>query len=252
MSRFNKTVLVVQAHPDDAESWCSGTLKLLKDRGYKIVLATMTAGGLGGVETDEEQTKIIRKEEAQKAADVLKADYYCLDERDGYLFDTFEVRIKMLELLRKVNPGIVLTHVPSDYHADHRTTAAIVDVAAMQATLSNAPCSEKPLDVTPLLYHTAPMKLIGALGDPLPKPQFIVDITSAIETKMEMLSFHQSQIRLMKSMYNIDDFFEMSKQYNREIGEMVGFEYAECFWQHKSGGFETFPQIQNELKDLIR
>lgn len=249
MSKFNKTVLVVQAHPDDTEAWCSGTLKLLKDKGYKIVIATMTAGGLGGIETNEEETMTIRKSEAAKAAKVLDAEYHCLDQRDGYVFDSLEARIKVLDLIRKVEAGIVFTHVPNDYHADHRATAAITDVAAMQATLPNAPCSEKPLDRTPLFYHTAPMSLKGPLGEPVPPPQFFVDITSVIDTKMEMLSSHESQIELMKKMFNMDNFFEEAKEYNREIGQLAGLEYAECFWQHMGGGFETYPQIQEDLKE---
>ncbi|MDA3808949.1 MAG: PIG-L family deacetylase [Spirochaetaceae bacterium] len=251
MSNFNKTILVVQAHPDDTEAWCSGTLKLLKDRGYKIVIASMTAGGLGGLNTKEEETKTIRKIEAANSAEVLGAEYHCLDQRDGYVFDNLEARIKTLALLRKVKAGIVFTHIYDDYHADHRATAAIVDVAAMQATLPNAPCDVKPLERTPLLYHTAPMSLKGPLGSPITAPQFFVDITSVLDTKMEMLSCHQSQLELMKKMFNMDNFFEEAKQYNREIGKLGGFEYAECFWQHMGGGFETHPQIQNDLKDLI-
>jgi LmbE family N-acetylglucosaminyl deacetylase len=251
MAEFNKTVLVVQAHPDDAESWCSGTLKLLKDKGYKIVIASMTAGGLGGVDTNEQETMILRKKEAEASAKILGAEYYCLDERDGYVFDSLEARIKVLSLVRKVKAGIVFTHIPDDYHADHRATAVITDVAAMQATLANAPCDEPPLERTPLFYHTAPMTLTGALGDAVPAPQFFVDISSALGTKMDMLSCHKSQIRLMKRMYNMDNFFEVSKDYNREIGSMAGFEYGECFWQHRGGGFETYPQIQNDLKEYI-
>jgi len=251
MPDFNKTVLVVQAHPDDTEAWCSGTLKLLKDKGYKIVIASMTAGGLGGIDTDEQETMKIRKKEATEAAAVLGAEYYCFEQRDGYVFDSLEARIKVLELIRKVKAGIVFTHIPDDYHADHRATAIITDVATMQATLPNAPCSEKPLERTPLFYHTAPLALTGPLGEKLPAPQFFVNITSVIETKMEMLSCHQSQIKLMKKMFNMDNFFEEAKEYNRELGKMAGFEYAECFWQHMGGGFETYPQVQNELKDLI-
>jgi LmbE family N-acetylglucosaminyl deacetylase len=251
MSEFNKTVLVVQAHPDDTEAWCSGTLKLLKDKGYKIVIATMTAGGLGGIDTDEEETMVVRKGEAAKSAAVLGAEYFCLDQRDGYVFDTLEARIKVLELIRLVKPGIVFTHIPGDYHADHRATASITDVATMQATLPNAPCKGKPLEKTPLFYHTAPMSLKGPLGEPVPPPQFFVDITTVIDTKMEMLSCHQSQMELMKKMFNMDNFFEEAKEYNREIGQMAGFEYAECFWQHLGGGFETDPQIQEDLKDFL-
>jgi len=46
---FNKCVVSVHAHPDDTEAWCAGTLKLLSDQGYKIVIVTMTAGGMGGI-----------------------------------------------------------------------------------------------------------------------------------------------------------------------------------------------------------
>ncbi|MBB6481295.1 PIG-L deacetylase family protein [Spirochaeta isovalerica] len=251
MSRFNKTVLVVQAHPDDTDAWCSGTLKLLKDKGYRIAIATMTAGGLGGLDTGEEETMALRKNEAARSAEVLGAEYYCLDQRDGYVYDNLEARIKTLELIRKVKPGIVMSHVPNDYHSDHRATAAIVDVATMQATLPNAPCKEAPLDVTPLFYHTAPMTLKGALGEPMPAPQFFIDISTAVETKEKMLACHQSQISLMKKMFNMDNFFEEALDYNRQIGKLCGFEYAECFWQHLGGGFETYPLIQNELKDYL-
>ena len=86
MADFKKNVLVVQAHPDDAEAWCSGTLALLKKAGYKISIVTMTAGGMGGMSGNEDETILIRKEEARKAAALLEADYHCLDQRDGFCF----------------------------------------------------------------------------------------------------------------------------------------------------------------------
>ena len=50
-TKFNKVALSINAHPDDAESWNAGALKLLKDKGYKIIIATMTWGDLGGCGT---------------------------------------------------------------------------------------------------------------------------------------------------------------------------------------------------------
>ncbi len=88
--KFNKTVLSFHAQPDDTEAWCAGTLKLLKDKGYKIVIATMTAGGMGGINSIEEDTIAMRKEEARKAAAILDAEYYWIEGRDGFLFDTVE------------------------------------------------------------------------------------------------------------------------------------------------------------------
>ncbi|MCK5157492.1 MAG: PIG-L family deacetylase [Spirochaetales bacterium] len=249
---FNKSILVIQAHPDDTEAWCSGTLKLLHDRGYKITIATMTAGGMGGVQSTEDITIEVRKEEAARAAALLDADYVCLDQRDGFLFDSTDIRLDVVKLIRVVEAGIVLTHHPLDYHADHRATAAITDAAAMISSLPNVPIDEVPVPVTPLLYHTTPMSLTDPLGVPLSPPQFFIDITSVIEIKMEMLAFHVSQIELMKHMHKIDDFFGEMKKYNMELGQMVGVPFAECFWQHLGGGYQKNPLIQEELASYIK
>lgn len=249
---FNKSILVVQAHPDDTEAWCSGTLKLLKDRGYSIAIATLTAGGMGGINSTEEETVRIRREEARRAAAVLDAPYFCLDQRDGFLFDTPELRMALISLIRQVKAGIVMTHLATDYHADHRATAAITDAAAMIASLPNAPVEEEPLEVTPLLYHTAPMTLSDPIGSAIAPPHFFVDISSAMDTKMAMLSHHVSQQELMRHMHKMDDFFGEMKKYNLELGEMAGVPYAECFWQHLGGGYQKEPQIQRELAEYVK
>lgn len=251
MTDFNKNILVVQAHPDDAEAWCGGTIKLLKDAGYNISIATMTAGGMGGMNGDEQETIRIRKEEAKKAADVVDADYYCLDQRDGYVFDNEEIRIKMVGLIRKVKAGVVITHISNDYHPDHRATSAICDAAAIISSLPNVPSEEEPLAVTPLLYHSAPMSLSDPLGFPIPAPHFFVDISSVIDTKLEMLGCHVSQMNLMKHMHKIDDFFGEMKKFSAELGLSVGVEYAECFWQHLGGGYQKDPLLQDVLKSKI-
>lgn len=249
--KFNKVVLAFHAHPDDTEAFASGTLKLLKDKGYKIAIATMTAGGMGGINSTERKTIETRKEEAQKAADILDAEYFCLTGRDGYLFDNEDLRIKSVEIMRKVKAGIVFTHLPMDYHSDHRTTCNIVESAAMIASLPNVPGKEKPLDITPLLYHTAPLTLSDPLGSEITPPHFFVDISSVIDTKMEMLTYHKSQMELMRHMHKIDDFFGQMKKANVDYGKMVGVDYAEIFWQHLGGGFQKDPQMQEEIKEYI-
>ncbi|MCD6202724.1 MAG: PIG-L family deacetylase [Bacteroidales bacterium] len=250
--QFNKTVLSLHAHPDDTEAFCAGTLKLLKNRGYRIVIATMTAGGMGGINSTEEKTIERRKEEARKAAAVLDAEYYCLDGRDGFLYDTTEMRLKTIALIRKVQAGIVITHLPVDYHSDHRTTCNIVESAAMISSLPNVPLDEPPVEITPLLYHSAPLTLSDPIGNKIATPSFFVNITSVIEAKMDMLSHHQSQIDLMRHMHKMDDFFGEMKKNNVNYGQMVGVDYAEPFWQHLGGGFQKDPLIQEELKEFIK
>jgi len=251
MKEFNKTVLSIHAHPDDAEAWNAGTLKLLKDKGYKIVIATMTGGDMGGCNTTMEETARIRYEEAKKAAAVLDAEYYTLGGIDGFLFDTMEMRLRTVSLIRKVKAGIIFTHLASDYHSDHRTTANIVETAAMISSLDPVPVTEKPLEITPLLYHTSPFTLSDPLGSNITPPHFFIDVTSAIETKKEMLGHHISQIDLMRHMHKIDDFFGFVLEGNSNFGRMAGVAYAEVYWQHLGGGFQKDPQIQSVLAKYI-
>lgn len=249
--KFNKKVLVIHAHPDDTEAFCAGTLKLLKDRGYGITIATMTAGGMGGINMTPEETIRVRKAEAKKAAEVLGASYLCLDRKDGYLFDDAEIRVKTTELIRREEAGTIITHLPFDYHSDHRTTAGIVEAAAMLATLPNVPTSVPPLEVTPLLYHTEPLGYSDPLGGEPTSPQFFIDISSTIDIKMEMLTHHVSQIDLMRVMHKMENFFEEMKKNDIHMGELAGTEYAEAFWQHLGGGYQKDPLLQEELKDFV-
>lgn len=249
--KFNKVALSFNAHPDDAEAWNAGVLKLLKDKGYKIVIATMTGGDLGGCKMDMQETARVRFEEARKAAAVLDAEYYTLGGVDGFLFDTKELRLKAISLIRKVRAGIIFTHLPTDYHSDHRTTANIVETAAMVSSLDTVPVDEKPVEITPLLYHTSPLTLSDPLGTQIVPPHFYVDVTSVIETKKEMLGYHISQIDLMKHMHKMDDFFGYVLEGNRNYGRMAGVEYAEVYWQHLGGGFQKEPQIQDDLSEYL-
>lgn len=249
--QFNKVALSINAHPDDAEAWNAGALKLLKDKGYKIVIATMTSGDMGGCNMTMEETAKMRVEEAKKAAAVLDAEYYMLGGTDGFLFDTREIRLKTISLMRKVRAGVVFTHLATDYHSDHRTTANIVEAAAMIASLDTVPVPEKPLEITPLLYHSSPLTLSDPLGSQIVPPHFYVNVTSVIATKKKMLEYHISQIELMKHMHKIDDFFGYVLEGNRNYGKMAGVEYAEVYWQHLGGGFQKEPQVQNDLSEFL-
>ena len=248
---FNKTVLSFHAHPDDAEAWNAGVLGLLRDRGYRIVIATLTAGNMGGCDMTMEETAKIREDEARMAASVLDADYYCLGETDGFLIDTMEVRLKAISLMRKVRAGIVFTHLHNDYHPDHRVTANIVEAAAMISSLDPVPVKEKPLEVTPLLYHTSPFTLSDPIGASITPPHFYVDVTSVIDIKRRMLEYHKSQQDLMRHMHKIDDFFGFVFEGNRNYGRDVNVEYAEVYWQHLGGGFQKEAQVQRDLDQYI-
>jgi N-acetylglucosamine malate deacetylase 1 len=248
---FNKVAVSINAHPDDAEAWNAGALKLLKDKGYTIVIATLTPGDLGGCNMTMEETARVRKEEAKKAASVLDAEYFMLGGHDGFLYDTREMRLSVISLLRRVRAGVIFTHLAVDYHSDHRTTANIVEAAAMVSSLDTVPVNEKPLEITPLLYHSSPLTLSDPLGSQIAPPHFFVDVTSVIETKKQMLGYHVSQIDLMRHMHKMDDFFGFVLEGNRNYGKMAGVEYAEVYWQYLGGGFQKEAQVQNDLSEFL-
>jgi len=250
-SIFPKNVVAIHAHPDDTEIFCAGTLKLLADCGYSVTIVTLTPGGMGGINSTEKKTIALRKKEAQKAAELINAGYICLDGRDGYLFDTLKLRLDVLKIIRQKEAGIIITHRPDDYHSDHRATCQIVDASAMLSSLPNVPLKEKPLEVTPLLYHSAPLGLSDPLGRMLDKPHFYVNVGSVMETKMQMLECHQSQIDLMRVMHKMDDFYGEMKKLIRSLGTESGCEFAEAFWQHLGGGYQKNSVLQEALQKFL-
>ena len=252
MPNLNKTILAIQAHPDDTEIFCAGTLALLKQKGFKIVIATMTPGGMGGVTHNEKETAEIRKNEAVKAAEVLDAEYYCLEQRDGYVFDNTEARIRVTALIRKVKADVLFTHLPFDYHPDHRATSSIVEAGTILATLPNVPTQEVPTKATPLLYYTSPFGFTNNMGGEIPDPSFFIDVTSTFEKKKEMLSFHESQQAVMKLMFKLDDFFGDMRNSDKKLGELSGVKYAEAYWQNIGAGFPKEKLIQNVLTNYLR
>ncbi len=253
MERFPKTVVSIHAHPDDAESFCAGTLALMRAKGYKIVIVTLTSGGLGGIGSTERETSELRRKEAEAAAALLGAGYRCAGGRDGYLYDTEDLRVQITTILREEMAGIVMTHLPFDYHSDHRTTCNIVEAAAMVAALPNVPTRAAPLPMTPLLYHTAPLGYVSPLGSstPPPPPHFFVNISTVRQIKKAMLEKHQSQVELMKVMHGMDDFFGEMNKLDRFFGQLAHCDVAEAFWQHRGGGFQKDPLLQQTLAEWV-
>ena len=90
-SRF-ASVLALHAHPDDVEFQCAGTLILLREAGCEVTIATMTPGDCGSAEYDAEAIAAIRREEARKSAEVIGAEYVCLEFRDLAIFNDDESR----------------------------------------------------------------------------------------------------------------------------------------------------------------
>ena len=193
MNNDNKIVLAIVAHPDDAEFLCAGTLALLREKGWRIEMATMTAGDCGTREYSREKISEIRKKEAATAAEILDARYHCLDCDDIFLMYDRPTLLKTISLIRKVKPKLVLTMSPSCYMVDHETTSRLVQTACFSAGIVNIKTEENsPYYYIPYLYYLDPMDGKDMFGNEV-QAGTIVNISDTMELKETMLTCHESQ-----------------------------------------------------------
>src|SRR5437763_8120868 len=151
---MNKTILSVLAHPDDAEFLCAGTLiRLKRELGFDVHIASMTAGDCGSVEHDAQAISKLRRAEGAKAAALIGATYHCVEEKDLLVFYNERSLEKVTRLLRQVQPGIVLTHSPADYMLDHEMTSTIVRAAAFAGPIPNFMADRQLGPVLPHIPH---------------------------------------------------------------------------------------------------
>src|SRR5262245_17518322 len=109
-------ILVIHAHPDDVEILAAGTIMPLIAGGNRVTICSMTAGDCGSAEHGPEEISRIRRGEAAAAAQLVGADYVCAEFRDLAIFNDDPSRRRVTELLRRVQPDIVITASPVDYH----------------------------------------------------------------------------------------------------------------------------------------
>ena len=241
------TILVAMAHPDDAEIFCAGTMALLQMGGHEVSILTLTSGGLGSYKKRIQEIEEIRFNEASHAASLIGATHSCLNLKDGFVYDTPDTRAATIDRLRRIQPEIVITHLPDDYHPDHRATSSLVEAACLLSTLPNISSPSEPLKGTPVLYHAAPLHLVNHLGSPF-IPSFGVDISTVIEIKRSMINAHKSQVDLMQQMFQVTHFVEeMLDAHDRKLGARFGVPYAEGYRQHLGGGFPNQPVLQQVL-----
>lgn len=249
--KMNKTVLCLMAHPDDAEILCAGTLALLAGKGWNIALATMTPGQAGSVELGSEAISAIRRVEAARSATVLNGSYHCLESEDVFITYDKDTLIAVIDLFREVKPHMVITASPSDYMLDHELTSHLVQTACMAATIPNIEINgTQPTSSVPHLYYADPIKGKDRFGHAV-KADLLVDISSVMAVKEEMLCCHKSQREWLQHMSGVDEFVLMMKAYSGEKGYEAGVEYAEGFRQHLGFSYPQDNLLAAELETLV-
>jgi LmbE family N-acetylglucosaminyl deacetylase len=243
-------VLSVLAHPDDAEFLCAGSLiRLRREHGWEVHIATMTPGDCGSAELPPEEISRVRRQEGARAAALIGATYHCLEERDLLIFFSERPLERVTRLLREVRPRLLLTHSPADYMLDHEMTSTLARAAAFGAPIPNflrGTGQAPPLEHIPHLYYCDPIEGKDLLGQDVP-PQFALDITGVIETKADMLACHASQRNWLLKHHGMDQYLQAMRDWAARRGRSCGVAYAEGFRQHRG---HSYPQ-DNLLDRLL-
>jgi LmbE family N-acetylglucosaminyl deacetylase len=243
-------VLAIHAHPDDVEFQCAGTLAILRQNGCHITIVTMTAGDCGSAELGPEQISAMRRREAKASADLLGADYSCLEFKDLLIKSDDDARRRVTEAVRRARPQIILTAPPIDYMSDHEMTSRLVRDAAFNAPIKNFATHQwepaAPIDRVPHLYYVDAIEGIDYYGQSI-APEFYIDISQTIDIKRRMLACHESQRGWLLKQHGIDEYLQKMDEWSRRRGAEIGVPYAEAFRQHRG---HPYPQA-NLLLELV-
>ena len=183
-------VIMIGAHPDDCDEDGGGTATLFAQMGYAVKFVSVTNGDAGHQTMKGKELAKRRFAEAQEAGKRLGVTYDVLDNHDGLLMPTLEVRLELIRKIREWNADVVIAPRPNDYHPDHRYTGVLVqDAAYMVAVPDIAP------DVPALKKNPVFLYYQDHFQKPNPfQPDITVDITSVYDKKVSALDAHVSQM----------------------------------------------------------
>jgi LmbE family N-acetylglucosaminyl deacetylase len=217
-------VVSIMAHQDD-EMRCLGTMLKCAERGDKLFFITLTDGSKGFVQNPtiaREEAAAIRDREMSTLAGAIGAEYLNLRELDEFLYDTPDVRMKLIEAMRSTRADVIFTHYSEDYNLDHTTTNVLVRHCAMHACLPVLPTQSPPLPAHPAIFMVEPH---GPFVFPA---SHYVDISEQHEQKIRLLLAHESQEEAMRRGVG-SGLAELSVRLQSYRGEQVGCQYAEAF-----------------------
>ena len=221
-------ILAFGAHPDDIELSCAGTIIKEIQNGKTVGLIDLTKGELGTRGTAE-----TRKIEAAKAADILGVTFReNLNFSDGFILNDKAHQLEIIKKIRQYRPEMVLCNAVDDRHTDHGKASALVSDACFLSGLvkidthsdtSNAlqePWRPKSI------YHYIQWKTL--------QPDFVVDISTQIDQKMDAVLAYATQFYDPKSQapetpITSKNFVDSIRYRAADLGRLVGVAYAEGF-----------------------
>lgn len=185
------SILMIGAHPDDCELKGGGSAIKWAQRGHRVSFIAMTGGDNGHPSMNGAALRRRRCEEAREAGrrlGICRSDV--LQHHGGELMPTLEIRRQVVGLIREAQADLVISHRLTDYHPDHRYTAALVQDAAYMVTVPFFVPTVPALERNPVFLcfedkFTRPAPFL---------PHIAVDIDDVFERKMAGIEAHVSQM----------------------------------------------------------
>lgn len=219
-------ILFITAHPDDVELSCAGTVFKHIAEGATVGIIDLTAGELGTRGNAQ-----IRAEESARAAELMGISFReNLGLRDGFFDVSESSKLPIIRAVRKHQPEIVITNAIRDRHPDHGRASQLVSESCFLSGLTKIEMEEDGQ----MLKAWRPRQVFFMIQDRYITPEICVDITPYIDQKIEAVMAFRSQFYDPLSSEPHTpisglDFLEFLKARAREMGRLIGVEYAEGY-----------------------
>jgi LmbE family N-acetylglucosaminyl deacetylase len=182
-------VIVFGAHPDDCDIRVGGTAAKFAQMGHKVKFVAITNGDAGHQAEGGGMLAKRRRAEATESGRRLGIEYEVLDNHDGELLPSLDVRRQVIRQIRLWNADVVIAPRPNDYHPDHRYTGVLVQDAAYMVVVPNIVPEVPPLRKNPVFLYQQ-----DGFQRPNPfRPDIAVDIDDVWDKKISALDAHVSQ-----------------------------------------------------------
>ena len=183
-------LLLLVAHPDDAEARCGGIMTAYRNAGHEVKWISVTNGNAGHHEISGTELTEIRTQESANASEVIGAEFEVWNTPDGCLEATLEMRWKIIRTIRSYQADLVLTHRTCDYHPDHRAVGQLVQDASFSVTVPALVPDTPALRKDPVIAY---MSDLFSRPNSL-RPDIVVNADPYADTIIKMFSCHASQV----------------------------------------------------------
>lgn len=182
-------VIAIGAHPDDCDIKAGGIAAKYAALGHKVRFVSVTNGDAGHQAEGGGMLAARRRAEAQESGRRLGIEYIVLDNHDGELVPSLDVRLQIIRQIREWDADIVIAPRPNDYHPDHRYTGILVQDASYMVTVPNIASDTPAIKKNPLFLYFS-----DRFSRPQPfRPDIVVSIDDVVEEKYSALDAHVSQ-----------------------------------------------------------